>query len=63
MSGGIIIQRAGVLIPTATNPVLHDSLPSHCKDRVDEIAAKGAAACTQEDVETLAAMIMVAVHS
>ncbi len=62
MSGGIIIQRAAQLIPVATNPVFYDSLPPHCKDRIDLIAAKGSTGCDQGDVEALAAMIQVAVH-
>jgi hypothetical protein len=62
MGGGIIIRRAAVLIPTANDPSLYPSLPSNCKAKVDEITAKGAPACDEADVETLAAMILVAVH-
>lgn len=62
MSGGIIIQRAKALIPTANDPSLYPYLPQNCKEKVDIISAKGAPACDEADIETLAAMISIAVH-
>ena len=62
MSGGIIIQRAKALIPAANDPSLYQYLPVNCQHKVDAITTKGAPACDEADVETLAAMILVAVH-
>lgn len=63
MSGGIIIQRRAVLVPAAIDSSIYNSLPDHCKSRVDAIVAKAPGDTTAEDIETLAALIHVAVHS
>jgi hypothetical protein len=62
MGGGIIIGRAKVLIPAANDRTLYPFLPANCKEKVDTITTKGAPACEESDVETLAAMILVATH-
>ena len=62
MSGGIIIQRRAVLVPAATDPSIYNSLPDHCKDRIDAIAIKAPGDTTAQDIETLAALIHVAAH-
>jgi hypothetical protein len=62
MSGGIIIQRAKVLVTAATDPSLYNNLPQHCKDQVDAIEAKDPASRTQADCVTLASIITVGVH-
>lgn len=62
MSGGIIIQRRAVLVPTANDPSIYQSLNDDCKDRVDIIAAKAPGDTTAEDIQVLAALILVATH-
>ena len=62
MSGGIIIQRRSVIVPTVTDPSLYDSLPGACKATVDAIVNKAPADVTDIDLSVLAAMIQVAVH-
>lgn len=62
MSGGIIIQRRSVIVPTVTDPSLYDSLPAACKATVDAIVNKAPGDVTDIDLAVLAAMIQVAVH-
>lgn len=62
MSGGIIIQRAKVLLTAATDTSLYGNLPQHCKDQVNAIDGKDPASRTQEDCVTLASIIVVGVH-
>lgn len=62
MGGGIIINRAKVLVTTATDPCIYANLPDHCKDKVDEIAAKAPDQRTDEDCKALAGIIVVGVH-
>lgn len=60
--GGIIIQRARVLLVALTDPSMFNDLPQHCKDRVNQIDAKPELNRTQEDVIYLASLCPVAVH-
>jgi hypothetical protein len=62
MSGGIIIQRRAVLVPAATDPSIYDSLSHNNQGKVDEIAAKAPGDTTEEDIQTLGAVIHVATH-
>lgn len=62
MSGGIIIQRRAVLVPAATDPSIYNSLPTHCKDQIEAIAAKAPGDTTAEDIQTLGALIHLATH-
>lgn len=62
MSGGIIIQRRLALLTAVKHPSLFDNLPMNCKDKVDEIEAKGPASCTEHDLHTLVKMIEIALH-
>lgn len=62
MSSGIIIQRRAVLVPAANDPSIYQSLNDDCKDKVDIITAKGPGATTAEDIQVLAALILVATH-
>lgn len=63
MSGGIIIQRAQVLVTAANDPSFYANLPVPCKDAVDAITAKDPASRTQEDVNCLLVMLAVGAHS
>jgi hypothetical protein len=62
MSGGIIIQRRAALVPAANDPSLYGSLSDPCKDKVDEITAKAPGDTTEQDLQALAALILVATH-
>ena len=62
MSGGIIIQRLAVLKPAGTDPSIYGSLPANCKLTVDTICAKAPGSVTSADIQTLAAMILLATH-
>lgn len=60
-AGGIINQRAA--IKTAVNdPSIYGALPQHCKDRIDDINAKGLADWTNDETSFMASVILVAVH-
>jgi hypothetical protein len=60
--GGIIIQRFAVLKPAATDSSIYDTLPQPCKLTVDTICAKAPASVTEQDIQSLAAMILLATH-
>jgi len=60
--GGIIIQRLAVLKPAATDSSIYDVLPTNCKLIIDTICAKAPGAVTDQDISTLAAMILLATH-
>jgi len=60
--GGIIIQRAKVLLVAITDPCMFDGLHQHDKDRVNAIDAKPELDRTQEDVSYLASLVPFAVH-
>lgn len=62
MSGIIIINRRALLLPVATSPDIYGALPTHCQSKIDVIGAKAEADTTAQDIETLAALILVAVH-
>jgi len=62
MSGGIIIQRRAALVPAANDASIYGSLSDACKDKVDEITAKSPADTTEQDMQALAALILVATH-
>lgn len=62
MSGGIIITRRAILLNAVKDPALYDQLPQGYKNKVDAIDAAGPSACTQDDLDTLARCIRVAVH-
>lgn len=62
MSGGIIIRRRAVLLAAAKDSSLYDNLPMNCKDKIDDIAAKDPASCTEHDLRTLVKMIEIALH-
>lgn len=53
MGGGIIINRAKVLLVAVTDPCLYDSLSPGVKTIVDAIDAKDPASRTEEDVHRL----------
>ncbi len=57
MSGGIIIQRASVLIPAITDGSFLDSMDLSDKERCQAIEAKGATACDEGDVRYMAHML------
>lgn len=60
-AGGVINQRAA--IKTAVNdPSIYGALPQHCKDRVNDINAKGLADWSDDETYFMAHMIGVAVH-
>ena len=60
--GGIIIQRLAVLKPAATDSSIYDSLPTNCKLTVDTICAKAPGSVTEQDIQILAALILLATH-
>ena len=60
--GGIIIQRASVIMPAVQDSSIYGSLPAPCKAVVDAIVGKSLADITDNDLAVLAAMIQVAVH-
>ncbi len=62
MGAGGLIQQASIAISGANDPSYYSKLPSHCKDKVEAITAKGAGACTEDDVATLLTIMLVAVH-
>jgi len=57
MSGGIIIQRAKVLLIAVTDHCFYTSLSPGTKSIVDAIDAKDPASRTQSDVERLLAAV------
>jgi len=61
MSGGIIIQRANVLLIAITDPCLYNSLSDDLKSRVDSVDAKDPASRTEADVKLLSQAIAHAV--
>lgn len=61
-AGGIIQQRAAAMLVAITDPSLFDSLPTHCKDKINAIDAKPFTQRTAEDVQYLAALFPFAVH-
>lgn len=62
MSGGIIIQRRAVLLPTAQDSSIYGSLPAECRQQIDDIAAKAPADVSQDDINLLGALINLALH-
>ena len=60
-AGGIIHQRAAVMLIALNDSSLFDSLPQHCKDRVNAIDAKPFDQRDEHDVHVLAMMFPVAV--
>lgn len=52
-AGGIIQQRAKVLLVAVTDPCIYGSLTQHTKAQVDAIDAKDPMSRTEEDVRTL----------
>lgn len=60
--GGIIIQRLAVLKPAATDSSIYNGLPTNAKLAIDTICAKPPASVTEQDISTLAAMILLATH-
>lgn len=63
MSGGIIINRAKVLLVAATDPCFYDYLPMPCKDTIDLISAKAPKDLTQYDINALLAMLTVGANT
>src|SRR5262249_32703791 len=60
-AGGIINQRAA--IKTAVNdPAIYGALPQHCRDRINDISAKGLPDWTDDETSFMASMIHLAVH-
>ncbi len=57
MSGGIIIQRASVLIPAVMDPSFLDSMDPSDKTRCLGIETKGAPSCDEGDVRYMAHML------
>lgn len=53
MGGGIIINRAAILLIAVTDPCLYGSLSPHTKAKVDAIDAKDPASRTEDDVREL----------
>jgi hypothetical protein len=62
MSGGIIVQRAQVLVTAATDSSLYDALPPREKSKVDAIKAKEPASRDEQDLEELVKVLKVAIH-
>lgn len=62
-AGGIINQRAKVIIKAVQDPSLYDSLPSVEKDLVDAIAAKEPLSFNHNDLEQLVKLLKVAIRS
>lgn len=62
MSGGIIIQRLAVLKPAATDPSIYNSLPHRCQLKIDTICGTPPGSLDELDIQTLAAMILLATH-
>lgn len=61
MGGGIIINRAKVLLVAVTDPCLYGSLSHTTKAMVDAIDAKDPASRTEADVHALCSAIQEAV--
>lgn len=61
-AGGIIHQRASVLIGAGKDPSLYDSLPSHEKAEFDSISAKDPLTFTQSDLENLVKVLRIAIR-
>jgi len=57
MGGGIIINRAKVLITAVTDPSFMNSMDASDQSRCQAIQAKGAAACDEGDVRYMAHML------
>lgn len=53
MGGGIIINRAKVLLVAATDPSMYQALSPHTKAAVDAIDAKDPASRTEHDMKVL----------
>jgi hypothetical protein len=60
--GGIIIQRAQVLVTAASDSSLYDGLPPREKAKVDAIKAKEPASRDEQDLEELVKVLKVAIH-
>lgn len=56
-AGGIINQRAVVLIPAVTDPSFYDYLTPINQQKVEVIKTKGALACTEQDVQFMSEML------
>jgi len=57
MSGGIIIQRRAILVPTANDSSIYGSLSEADKDTVDTITNKAPGDTTTDDIQALADII------
>lgn len=57
MGGGIIINRAAVLLSAALDVSIYDFLSVNDKDAVEQIAAKAPSDRTEDDVRFLAEKI------
>ncbi len=57
MGGGIIINRAAVLIPAVTDASFLNSMEASDKARIQAIEAKGAGACDEGDVRYMTHML------
>ncbi len=60
--GSIIINRLAVLKPAATDPSIYNSLPQSCQLRIDTICAAPPGSVDDLDIQTLAALILLATH-
>jgi len=63
MGAGGIINKRSVIKTAVTDPAIYDSLPDHCKDRVDAVCAKGFDDWTDDETSFMASMPSVAVHT
>ena len=62
-AGGIINQRAAVLIPAVSDPSFFDALDASDKARCTGIVNKGSLACDEGDVRYMASLLkFVAYH-
>lgn len=61
-AGGIIQQRAAIMLPAITDSCMFDNLPAHIKSRINAIDAKPFDQRNEQDVQFLASMFPLAVH-
>jgi hypothetical protein len=61
-AGGVIHNRAAVLLTAVTDPSLFDGLPQACKDKVNAIDAKAYVDRDEHDCHVLVKMIEIALH-
>jgi hypothetical protein len=57
MGGGIIINRAAVLLPAINDPSFYDYLCASDKERVRAIVGKGAPGCDEGDIRFMAHLL------